>query len=215
MKTLICCLLCLAQSVIAQQYGLNGFISSLPPNGVGSCNYANTNTGCLATSLPLVLTNASGSLNWAPSMIDFSNAGWRVIATMTGNYSSQFAVNDNGDGSCNVAWTTNSLPVWSTDYQFTNSPLWTAPFIDDCQTFRSLIRAYQGFGAESNANVTVQTSLKYAVTNITFIKSTNYLSDITNAVNTMMEVFISKEMLVFPGITNTPQFWNEAGHLIP
>ena len=178
------------------------------PVDAGRLNYANTNSGAVATVLPWVLTNADWSANTVPSSIDYSNAGWRAIVNIQyssyGPYAvSGYVIKDFGDGTCQLIATNYiATQTKSLASQITNSAYWTQNFSNNCALFSSVIQSYQGHGAQTNANVNSWTVFSYIATNTAFATVP------TNIVNVMLEYSTSQQILAIPGITNTAQFFS-------
>jgi len=166
-------------------------------------NFANTN-GAIAAALP---TGIYGPAGWTsnPSSNQLAAIGWLAVSNVqtvaAGYVATAYAVVPVGNGWCTLAIASSNNIQAMFLASITNSPLWTPGFISVLQSYRSLIRAYDGFGAESNAVVSLTTSEGYFATNQPFIQVA------TNVFNAAYLNDIAARLTSLPGITNTAQFW--------
>lgn len=89
----------------------------------------------------------------------------------------------------------------SHDGRYTNSTLWTASFISGAQNYRSIIRAYSGVGAETNAVVTPQTISTFLGQNPGFV------STASNVVNMLSEALFAPSLLQWGDATTALFPW--------
>lgn len=95
----------------------------------------------------------------------------------------------------------NSQSNPSHDARYTNSPLWTAAFISGAQNYRSIIRAYQGVGSETNAVVTPQTISTFLGQNPAFVATPS------NVVNMLSEALFAPSLLQWGDATTAKFPW--------
>ena len=94
------------------------------------------------------------------------------------------------------------------DAAYTNSVYWTPDFVTTLQLYRGIMRAYQGPSGETN--------IVSAVTIAKFLGEYPTWYAGTNASNLTLEYVTATSILEkFPWCTNTMQFWQSAGHLVP
>jgi len=123
-----------------------------------SAQYANTN-GVISGVLPSTI-NWSNSITFGPSWDMMASIGWRVITntqtSSNGWVVTRYNVVDSGNGSnCYLTIASQYNVQVAADAAITNSPAWTSAFIANCQTFRTVLRA---FGTtETNAVVNAET----------------------------------------------------------
>jgi len=224
MKTILLIFFSLISSTFGQNgtatFNANGpVVVAIPPAGSQQLNFANVNSQSIVASLPTSVTNIDGTLNTAPDIVGYWNAGWRTVVQpvptpVGGIYSaSQYTIHDNGDGTCSLLINTNQNVTLSLVYQITNSLIWNANFTNYLATGRSIQRSYTGYGSETNAVVNTITSGNYFATNPTFLKTSFVLSNIAYSVastNVFPALFLINQSVLIdslPGITNTAQFW--------
>lgn len=201
-------------SSFAQNVTFNGpVIAPIVTADYVSLNYANTNSGALVCIRPTIITNADSSVNFSPTESDYSNACWRLIQSISfpssGLYASaSYIIEDIGNGKCNVI-ATNSLNLYvNSDATITNSIYWTPDFVITLQQYRSIMRAYQGPSGETNI-VNAVTISKFLGQNPTWYAG-------TNASNMTLEFITANNVLTYyPWYTNTMQWWQKNGHLVP
>jgi len=216
MKQLIIAILLTASSIFGQQITFTGQGTIQIPSSISGLQFlfANTNTGAIVASLPTVLTNADLTVNYVPDSTSYQAAGWRTvnqstIAQQGVCYSpSQYTVLDNGDGTCTLIGKNTFNTTYSPAQQITNSIYWNADFIAALQQYRNVMRAYQGPYGETNI-VSAVTIAKFLGQNPTW-----YVG--TNASNMTLEYVVANDILVkFPQYTNTMQWWQQNGYLVP
>jgi len=199
-------LLFAVRTAIGQQY-------PQPINNSWPLNFWNTNSGAIVSQLPLVITNSDGSLIKNPSGSNWFMAGWRTVL-MTGSPASgiydasQYTGQDNGDGTCNLISVGSVNQTVSSDAVITNSVYWSSNFVTTLQLYRSIMRAYQGQSGETNIVSTV--------TIATFLGQNPTWYTGTNAANMTLELLTANNILLYyPQYTNTMQWWQQNGHLVP
>lgn len=174
--------------------------------GAEAQTFVNTNTGQYSSALPNGLLIGG---NWLsnPNSNQLVAAGWLTVSNTVAP-SAGWVTTSNAivpyvpiNGWCQlVPGASNNIQA-QFNANITNSPLWSAGLVTTLTTWRSVLRAYDGFGAESNSVVNWATASNFFATNQPFLQIP------TNAFNANWLLAGASQITQLPGITNTAQFW--------